>query len=343
MPQEPILKVQQLKVHFSVKNNFIFWKKPLALKAVDDISFELHKGETLGIVGESGCGKSTLARALAGLISTNSGNIIWQKQNLTKANKRTWKVIRKNIQMIFQDPVASLNPRMTIGQCIAEPLLNFYPNLSRHDIRQQVRQIMNEVGLLPDVINRYPHEFSGGQCQRAGIARALICKPELVICDEPVSALDVSVQAQIITLLNELKQKMNISLVFISHDLSVVKHLSDKIMVMYSGKLMELAPVSTLYDNPQHPYTKALLSAIPVPDPQTEQEKTIQCLQGDLPSLVSLPSGCVFRTRCPLAKKVCAHQQPTVNFVNNHMVACLMVKPEHVQTSEKDSMTFSKQ
>ncbi len=324
--RQPILQVKDVRVHFPVpKARDWPWEPMPMLKAVDGVSFDLYAGETLGIVGESGCGKSTLARALIGLVKTQSGKILWQNQNLVGCDDKTFRTVRKDIQMIFQDPLASLNPRMTIGDIIAEPLRNYYPDISREDIRQQVRQMMDRVGLLPNVINRYPHEFSGGQCQRVGIARALILKPKLVICDEPVSALDVSIQAQVVNLLKELQEAMGLSLVFIAHDLSVVKHISDRVLVMYLGNEAELATEEELYSNPRHPYTRALLSAVPLPDPDKEKGKQIELLEGDLPSPISPPSGCVFRTRCPIALASCAESKPDSVILNDitHRVACL--------------------
>ena len=324
--RQPILQVNDVRVHFPVpKSRDWPWEPMPMLKAVDGVSFDLYAGETLGIVGESGCGKSTLARALIGLVKTQSGKILWQNQNLVRCDDKTFRTVRKDIQMIFQDPLASLNPRMTIGDIIAEPLRNYYPDISREDMRQQVRQMMDRVGLLPNVINRYPHEFSGGQCQRVGIARALILKPKLVICDEPVSALDVSIQAQVVNLLKELQEAMGLSLIFIAHDLSVVKHISDRVLVMYLGNEAELATADALYSNPRHPYTRALLSAVPLPDPDKEKGKQIELLEGDLPSPISPPSGCVFRTRCPIALASCAESKPDTVILDRttHRVACL--------------------
>ncbi|WP_394180698.1 murein tripeptide/oligopeptide ABC transporter ATP binding protein OppF [Marinomonas posidonica] len=322
----PLMEVSDLKVHFNIKaDNAWPWTKAKALKAVDGVNLSIYPGETLGVVGESGCGKSTLARALLRLVPITQGDVVWLGENLTELDKKQMRAKRQELQMIFQDPLASLDPRMTVGDIIAEPLHTFQPHLSKQQVKEQVRQMMARVGLLPNVINRYPHEFSGGQCQRIGIARALILKPKLVVCDEPVSALDVSIQAQVVNLLKELQKEMGLSLVFIAHDLSVVKHISDRVLVMYLGNAVELADKSSLYDNPQHPYTKALLSAVPVPDPKIERNKNIQLLAGDLPSPISPPSGCVFRTRCPHANEHCAEHKPPLSLIANdrsHQAAC---------------------
>ena len=325
MSQQPILKVRDVKVHFPIhKAKNWPWEKSPVLKAVDGVSFDLYEGETLGIVGESGCGKSTLARAIIGLVKARSGEINWQGHNIIGLPEAQFRDIRQDIQMIFQDPLASLNPRMTLGDIIGEPLRNYQPHLSKEEVTEQVRAMMSRVGLLPNVINRYPHEFSGGQCQRIGIARALILKPKLVICDEPVSALDVSIQAQVVNLLKELQKEMGLSLIFIAHDLSVVKHISDRVLVMYLGNEVETARVGSMYDDPRHPYTKALLSAVPIPDPRLERAKEIQLLEGDLPSPISPPSGCVFRTRCPIAEENCGVCRPKLEEVKDgHFAACL--------------------
>lgn len=306
---EPILSVRDLKVHFKIKSKQAWpWEPKKKLKAVDGVSFDLYAGETLSIVGESGCGKSTLARALIHLAPATSGEITWFNKRMMQASDNEWLAVRKDVQMIFQDPLASLNPRMTIAQIIGEPLKIHRPELGKAQVLEKVRAMMKLVGLTEHQINRYPHEFSGGQCQRIGIARALILEPKLVICDEPVSALDVSIQAQIINLLKELQKKMGLALLFIAHDLAVVKHISDRVLVMYLGREMELAEKRALYANPTHPYTRALLSAIPIPDPDLERKKTIQLLLGDLPSPINPPSGCVFRTRCPKAETRCSQE-----------------------------------
>lgn len=321
-----LLEIKDLKVHFDIVNRSAWpWSKPSTLKAVDGLNLKLYQGETLGVVGESGCGKSTFARAVIGLNQTTAGEILWLGQDLTKLPMHNMREKRKEIQMIFQDPLASLNPRMTVGDIIAEPLKTFYPELTKDEVKLRVKKMMDRVGLLPNVINRYPHEFSGGQCQRIGIARALILEPKLVICDEPVSALDVSIQAQVINLLKELQKEMGLSLIFIAHDLSVVKHISDRVVVMYLGNCVELASDDKLFDNPLHPYTKALMSAVPIPDPKLERSKNVQLLEGDLPSPLNPPSGCVFRTRCPLADSECAKIRPVLKGDETHRVACIKV------------------
>ncbi len=324
MNHQTILQVENLKVNFDVSTEGDMpWTKRKKLKAVDDVSFSLQSGETLGIVGESGCGKSTLARAIIRMVPTESGNALWFGDDLLKLDKISMRKHRKEIQMIFQDPLASLNPRMNIGQIIAEPLKTHYPKTSKEDIKSRVQDVMNKVGLLHNLINRYPHEFSGGQCQRIGIARALILKPKLIICDEPVSALDVSIQAQVINLLMELQSEMDLTLIFIAHDLSIVKHISNRIMVLYLGNMVEMANSVDIYAHPRHPYTQALISAVPIPDPKIEKNKELILIEGDLPSPINPPSGCVFRTRCLKAQDICAKEKPTMStFNDSHMVVC---------------------
>ncbi len=283
----------------------------------------MNAGETLGIVGESGCGKSTLARAIVKMVPAESGKVLWLGNDLLSLSDSETRQYRKQIQMIFQDPLASLNPRMNIGEIIAEPLRTHYPKTSESDVKSRVSDVMNKVGLLDNLVNRYPHEFSGGQCQRIGIARALILKPKLIICDEPVSALDVSIQAQVVNLLMDIQQEMELALIFIAHDLSVVKHISTKIMVLYLGNMVELANSNEIYQNPSHPYTQALISAVPIPDPNIEKNKELILIEGDLPSPINPPSGCVFRTRCHKAKEICSKEKP--NFIESstsHSVAC---------------------
>jgi oligopeptide transport system ATP-binding protein len=318
------MQVENLKVHFDVSSEGDMpWTKRKKLHAVNGVSFELNSGETLGIVGESGCGKSTLARAIISMVPAETGRVLWFGKDLLALQKTEMRKHRREIQMIFQDPLASLNPRMTIGEIIAEPLKTHYPKTSRVDIKVRVEDVMNKVGLLKNLINRYPHEFSGGQCQRIGIARALILKPKLIICDEPVSALDVSIQAQVINLLMDLQKEMDLTLIFIAHDLSIVKHISTKIMVLYMGNMVELAKSEDIYNHPRHPYTQALISAVPIPDPKIEKNKNLILIEGDLPSPINPPSGCVFRTRCKKAQDICSQEKPELKeAASSHEVAC---------------------
>ncbi|SHE96946.1 murein tripeptide/oligopeptide ABC transporter ATP binding protein OppF [Vibrio gazogenes] len=327
MNQKPLLlDIKDLKVHFQIASKSAWpWSPPTALKAVDGVNARLYEGETLGVVGESGCGKSTFARAIIGLVNATEGEVLWLGQDLTRMKAVQRRETRKDIQMIFQDPLASLNPRMTIGNIIAEPLQTFYPELSSLEVKDRVKEMMMRVGLLPNLINRYPHEFSGGQCQRIGIARALILRPKMIICDEPVSALDVSIQAQVVNLLKEIQKELGLSLVFIAHDLSVVKHISDRVMVMYLGNVVEIGEADKLFATPKHPYTTALMTAVPIPDPNLERQKNIQMLEGDLPSPINPPSGCVFRTRCPKAQPQCAQNKPVLSGDEHHAVACPIV------------------
>ncbi|MBM3512758.1 MAG: ATP-binding cassette domain-containing protein, partial [Alphaproteobacteria bacterium] len=295
---ETLLDVRDLKVHFPVKVGGGLFGRFAPLKAVDGIDFTIIAGETLGVVGESGCGKSTLGRAILQLTPATAGSVAWLGCDLTKADKDDIRACRKELQVVFQDPLASLDPRMTAGSIIAEPLRNFHPDLPPETVKARVAAMMEKVGLLPAMINRYPHEFSGGQCQRIGIARAMILSPKLIICDEPVSALDVSIRAQVINLLMDLQREYGLSLIFISHDLAVVRHISHRVMVLYLGRIMELAERDALYAAPKHPYTQALLASVPIPDPDRERAKTRVILTGDPPSPLNPPSGCVFRTRC---------------------------------------------
>ncbi|NAW58228.1 MULTISPECIES: ABC transporter ATP-binding protein [unclassified Vibrio] len=316
-----LLSAREVKVHFQVGKHFLPSRRKI-VQAVNGIDLDVYRGETLGIVGESGCGKSTLARALLRLVEPTSGTLNWKGDDMRAFNKRTLAHRRREFQMIFQDPSASLNPRLTIAECIAEPLLTHEPQLKRPQVEQRVMAMMDKVGLLPSQRNRYPHEFSGGQCQRVGIARALILNPDLVVCDEPVSALDVSIQAQVINLLDDLKQEMGLTLVMIAHDLSVVRHISDRVMVMYLGKPMEMGRYDKVFDQAQHPYTQALLSAVPIANPTLARQRDVQLLPGDLPSPLNPPSGCVFRTRCPQASELCAQQPPTPSGNDEHHLFC---------------------
>lgn len=320
---QPVLSVKDLKVQFTIDTGRLFSHEYHTIKAVDGVSFDVHRGEILGIVGESGCGKSTLARAIVGLVKAKAGEVVWMGENLVGLSEEALRAKRRDIQMIFQDPSGSLDPRMTVGEIIAEPLRTFYPHMSELQIAERVRGMLQMVGLLPDQINRYPHEFSGGQCQRVGIARALVVNPKLVVCDEPVSALDVSVQAQIVNLLKDLQKKLNLSLIFIAHDLSVVRHVSDRVMVMYLGQVMEIADRDHIYLHPRHPYTQALIESVPIPDPVLERARAKRLIQGDIPSPLHPPSGCVFRTRCPFAQAECASKRPALETTSEAtQVAC---------------------
>ncbi|HHF3125611.1 MULTISPECIES: ABC transporter ATP-binding protein [Vibrio] len=319
--KEVLMSARDLNVHFPVSRHLIPSRRKI-VKAVNGIDLDVYRGETLGIVGESGCGKSTLARALLRLIEPTHGELTWKGQDMLGFSKKELSSRRREFQMVFQDPSACLNPRLTISECIAEPLLTHEPKLKQAEVEKRVIAMMDKVGLLASQRNRYPHEFSGGQCQRVGIARALILNPDLVVCDEPVSALDVSIQAQVINLLDDLKQEMGLTLVMIAHDLSVVRHISDRVMVMYLGKPMEVGRYDQVFDDAQHPYTKALLSAVPIANPQLARDREIQLLPGDLPSPLNPPSGCVFRTRCPEATEVCGQQNPIKTGSEQHHIYC---------------------
>jgi oligopeptide transport system ATP-binding protein len=318
---ETILEVKNLIKHFPITKGFIFQKQVGAVKAVDDISFSIRQGETLGLVGESGCGKTTTGRVILRLMEPTSGDVQFENQNVFKLGKEELRRMRRNMQIIFQDPYSSLNPRMTVGDIIGEPLE--IHNLARGKEKvRRVQELLEVVGLSPYHANRYPHEFSGGQRQRIGIARALAVNPKLIICDEPVSALDVSIQAQVLNLLQELQKEFGLTYLFIAHDLSVVKHISDRIAVMYLGKIVEIATAEELFANPQHPYAEALLSAVPIPDPTMRRERII--LPGDVPSPVNPPKGCRFHTRCLYAQDRCkVNDQELTDYWNNgHFVAC---------------------
>ncbi|EHW0692400.1 ATP-binding cassette domain-containing protein [Vibrio parahaemolyticus] len=319
--KEVLLSARDLQVHFPVSRHLIPSRRKI-VQAVNGIDLDVYRGETLGVVGESGCGKSTLARALLRLVEPTHGKLTWKGEDMRGFSKNKLARRRQEFQMIFQDPSASLNPRLTISECIAEPLLTHRPQLKRAEVEKRVIAMMDKVGLLASQRNRYPHEFSGGQCQRVGIARALILNPDLVVCDEPVSALDVSIQAQVINLLDDLKQEMGLTLVMIAHDLSVVRHISDRVMVMYLGKPMEVGRYDQVFDDAQHPYTKALLSAVPIANPQLARNRDIQLLPGDLPSPLNPPSGCVFRTRCPEATELCGQKSPVKTGTEQHHIYC---------------------
>jgi oligopeptide/dipeptide ABC transporter ATP-binding protein len=320
-PIPAVLTVDELKVNFTVPSARLFGVDQ-TLHAVDGISLALKAGETLGVVGESGCGKSTLARAVLQLVPVTEGRVCLLGQDLGDLDRRSLKKSRRNMQVIFQDPLAALNPRMTVAQILAEPLQTFYPDSSKTDVLERGQAILEKVGLEKAHMNRYPHEFSGGQCQRIGIARALILQPRLIVCDEPVSALDVSIQAQIVELLVELQEQLGIALIFIAHDLAVVRQISHRIMVMYLGRVVEVADQHDLFARPQHPYTRALINAIPVPDPRAERARAATVLEGDVPSPLNPPSGCAFRTRCAHATRRCAETAPRLEILGNSAVAC---------------------
>ena len=324
MKGAPLLSVQDLKVHFTIGGRGLFARRHgVVLRAVDGVSFDLRAGETLGLVGESGCGKSTLGRAVLRLLPEVGGRVVWLGQDLAKLPGEKLRQKRREMQIIFQDPLASLNPRMTVGQIIGEPLSTFQPDLPADRRKRLVQEMMAKVGLLPQQINRYPHEFSGGQCQRIGIARALAAEPRLIVCDEPLSALDVSIQAQIVNLLMGLQREFNLSLILISHDLSVVRQISHRVLVLYLGRVMEVGNRDELYGSPRHPYTQALISAVPLPDPDLERGRRRLVLKGDLPSPLNPPSGCAFRTRCPKATEICARLVPELLPIEpRHRVAC---------------------
>jgi len=315
-----ILKVDQVKKYYSGSKRSMFSRKKLYVKAVDDVSFSVYRGETFGVVGESGCGKSTLCKTLLRLIEPTEGTIMFNGINISDLSKEEMRSIRQKMQIIFQDPYASLNPRMTVSELIQEPL-NIFSQEAEKQKKEKVRDLMQLVGLDREFVNKYPHEFSGGQRQRIMIARALILNPELLFCDEPVSALDVSVRAQVLNLMKTLQRKLNLTYIFISHDLSVVRYLCDRVAVMYLGRIVEIASKEDLYDRPSHPYTKCLLASIPIPDPSVSVER--QILEGDVPSPHNPPSGCHFHTRCPNTMEICKIEYPQLIEVGkDHFAAC---------------------
>ncbi len=319
----PVLEVKNLKKYFPIQSGFLKTRQG-DVKAVDDISFTIQEGQTLGLVGESGCGKTTAGRTILRLTDATDGQVLYKGKDVFKASKKEMMELRQQMQIVFQDPYSSLNPRMTIGEIIGEALVEHKLYKKGSELTDRVTEILELCGMARYHINRYPHEFSGGQRQRIGIARALALNPSFIVGDEPVSALDVSIQAQVINLMKDLQQKLGLSYLFISHDLSVVKHISDRVGVMYLGSLVELADKKDLYDTPKHPYTQALLSAIPVPDPKKKTKRII--LQGDIPSAANPPSGCKFHTRCPYAKEICKAEVPVFkNMGSNHFVACHLV------------------
>jgi oligopeptide transport system ATP-binding protein len=320
-----LVRVVDLKKHFPITRGIFLQRQVGAVKAVDGVSFDIFQGETLGLVGESGCGKSTTGRSILQLYPPTSGHVFFGDTDLTEVGAEELRNLRRDLQIIFQDPYASLNPRMTVGAIVGEPL-EVHKIGSRRERRERVEELLRLVGLNPYFINRYPHEFSGGQRQRIGIARALALEPEFIVCDEPISALDVSIQAQVVNLLEELQDKMGLTYLFIAHDLSMVRHISDRVAVMYLGKIMELADREELYTNPLHPYTQALLSAVPIPDPGKEKRRKRIILEGDVPSPANPPSGCQFHTRCPLAVEVCENVSPEWREISpGHWVYCHLV------------------
>ena len=333
----PLLKVEHLCKEFPAESGVFAGRFAKKVSAVNDVSFEIMPGETLGLVGESGCGKSTTGRSIMRLTRPTSGKVYFEGRDVSKMSKRELKDLRRQMQFIFQDPYASLNPRMTIGEIISEPLQIHGDGRSASERNKYVRELLDIVGLNPEHINRYPHEFSGGQRQRIGIARAFALHPKLIICDEPVSALDVSIQAQVLNLLKELQKQFGTAYLFIAHDLSVVQHISDRVAVMYLGKMVELSDWKTLYAEPHHPYSQSLLSAAPIPDPDLMKSRRRIILAGDPPSPIDPPSGCRFHTRCPIAKEICGAEQPDFKEVEpGHFCACHFAAPYPIKESHID-------
>jgi len=323
MEHEVILRVENLVKHFPVTTSSWFRQHTAVVHAVDGVSFDLYRGETLGLVGESGCGKSTTGRTILQLYKPTSGAVYLDGKDLVKMDRNELRMSRRKMQMIFQDPYASLNPRLTVGEIVGDPLLVYKTHGSRKEVAEEVRSLLELVKLDPTYTNRYPHEFSGGQRQRIGIARALALRPQIVVCDEPISALDVSIQAQVVNLLVDLQRKLNLTYLFIAHDLSMVRHLCNRVAVMYLGVIVELSVSNDLYEHPLHPYTQALLSSVPIPDPTVEEQRQRTILKGEIPSPINPPSGCRFRNRCPIAQARCAEEVPQWREVRpGHFVAC---------------------
>jgi oligopeptide transport system ATP-binding protein len=320
---ELLLRAEHVKKYFPIRTGILLQREVARVHAVDDVSIDLRAGETLGLVGESGCGKSTLARCIARLFPLTAGSVVFEGQDISRLSRRKLRPVRRELQLVFQDPYASLNPRKRVGEILSNPLrIHKYGN--RGEIKRRVRELLELVGLSPEHINRYPHEFSGGQRQRIGVARALALHPKLIIADEPVSALDVSIRAQVINLLDDLQDELHLTYIFIAHDLGVVRHVSDRIAVMYLGKIVEVSPAEELYQRPIHPYTEALLSAVPIPDPDLSDRRAQIVLEGDVPSPILPPSGCRFHPRCRYATKICAEQEPPLTGYggDSHLAAC---------------------
>jgi oligopeptide transport system ATP-binding protein len=325
--QEVLLEVSGLRVHFPVTSGIFFRKQVASIRAVDDVSLTIKRGETLGLVGESGSGKTTLGRCISRLVNPTSGKVKFDGHRIDQMSGKNMQSVRRKMQIIFQDPFGSLDPRMTCGDIIGEPLIVHNLTSNKSEYREKITDLLNTVGLNPYMADRYPHEFSGGQRQRIGIARALAVSPSFIVCDEPVSALDVSIQAQIINLLEDLQSQFGLTYLFIAHDLSVIRHISDRVAVMYLGKIVEIAERDELYGNPLHPYTQALLSAVPIPDPEVEAKRERILLEGEVPSPMQYPEGCVFHTRCPIAVEGCVTRVPDLQEVSpGHWVSCMRVE-----------------